>query len=204
MVATILDRELEARLIEERRAAGADRWDEVWDGVYIMAPMPNVEHQKFVGRLNTAFEIAVQWAGLGESFPGLNVSDRKDDWTKNYRCPDVAVYLNGTSAEMCGEFWYGGPDFAVEIISPGDRSRDKFDFYARVGTREVLIVDRYPWALELYRLTDGELAAVGESTLDSPELLNSEVIPLSFRLQQGIERPNIQIVHHDGRQRWTV
>jgi len=204
MVATILDHDLEERLIEERRAAGADRWDEVWDGVYIMAPMPNVQHQRFVSKLNTAFANAVEVAGLGETLPGTNVSDRKDDWTKNYRCPDVAVYLNGNPAECCGAFWYGGPDFAVEIISPDDHSREKLDFYAKVGTRELLIVDRDPWALELYRLNDGDLVLVGTSTLDVSNSLASNVIPLAFRLQPGRERPKIQIVHNDGRQSWTI
>ena len=31
-------------------------------------------------------------------------------------------------------------------------SREKLDFYAKVGTREVLILDRDPWSLELYAL----------------------------------------------------
>jgi Uma2 family endonuclease len=200
MVAT----KLEERLIEERRAAGADRYDEVWDGVYVMSPMPNVEHQRFVGKLNTVFEIAVDWAGLGEAFPGVNISDRKDDWTKNYRCPDVAVFLNDTQAESRGTFWYGGPDFAIEIISDDDRTRDKFDFYAKVNTRELLIVDRDPWALELYRLTDGELRLVGTSTHDSSLVLSSEIVPLSFCLKAGTQRPVIEIRHDDGRQKWRV
>jgi len=204
MFATNLDRELEERLIKERRAAGADRYDEVWDGVYVMSPMPNVEHQRFVGKLNTVFEIAVDWAGLGEAFPGVNVSDRRDDWTKNYRCPDVAVFLNNTAAENHGSFWYGGPDFAIEIISDDDRTRDKFDFYAKVNTRELLIVDRDPWVLELYRLTDGELQLVGTSTPVSSLVLSSEIVPLSFCLKTGTQRPVIEIRHNDGRQKWRV
>ena len=28
-------------------------------------------------------------------FAGTNVSDREDDWRKNFRCPDVAVFLPG-------------------------------------------------------------------------------------------------------------
>jgi len=204
MAATILDQELEERLIEERRAAGADRFDEVWDGVYIMSPMPNVQHQMLVGKLNIAFGNAVDLAGLGETFPGVSVSDRKDDWTKNYRCPDVAVYLNGNTAENCDAFWYGGPDFAVEIVSPGDRTREKLDFYANVGTRELLIVDREPWALELYRLTEGRLRLVGKSTLESSEVLASDVVPLTFRLQPGTGRPTVDVRHADGRQQWMI
>ena len=51
----------------------------------------------------------------------------------------------------------GPADFLVEIISPGDKSRDKLAFYAELGVRELLVVDRYPWSLELYRLGGNEL-----------------------------------------------
>lgn len=204
MVATILDRELQERLIAQRRSAGADRYDEVWEGVYVMSPMPNVEHQEFVGKWTFALTAAVQVAGLGFVYPGVNVSDRRDDWTKNYRCPDVAVYLDDTSAENHGAFWYGGPDFAVEIISEDDRTREKFDFYAKVNTRELLIVDREPWGLELHRLDDGQLRLVGKSAPLAPEVLSSEAVPLSFCMKPGAERPAIEIRHNDGSQSWTI
>ena len=103
-----------------------------------------------------------------------------------------------------GAYWLGGPDFAVEVISRHDRSRKKFDFYAKVGVRELLLVDRKPWALELYRLQDGKLALVGKSDLDHPEILASEVLPLSFRLVAGNPRPRIEVAHADGIQRWSA
>ena len=45
MATVVMDRECAERLREERRAAGSDRWDEVWEGTYMMAPLPNNEHQ---------------------------------------------------------------------------------------------------------------------------------------------------------------
>ncbi len=48
MTALVLDSWLEARLKEERRQSGADRYDDVWEGVYTMAPMPTNEHQQIV------------------------------------------------------------------------------------------------------------------------------------------------------------
>jgi Uma2 family endonuclease len=204
MVATILDPGLEQQLIEERRAAGADRYDEVWEGVYVMAPIANDEHQDFVANWTAVLTITVQWAGTGLVRPGVNVSDRVDDWKSNYRCPDVVVYLNDTAAENHGEFWYGGPDFAIEITSPYDKTRDKFDFYAKVNTRELLIVDRDPWALELFRLMDGELRLVGKSTPESAVVLRSEIVPLSFCLKTGTQRPTIEVRHADGGQNWTI
>ena len=122
----------------------------------------------------------------------------------NYRSPDVVVFLNDTKAENCDTHWFGGPDFAVEIVSPGDRSREKFEFYANVGVRELLLIDREPWRLELFRLQEGKLVEVGRSTVKEPRQLASEVAPLDLRLVPGEQRPQIEVVHHDGEQAWTV
>lgn len=192
------------RIRARRRANGSDRWDEVWDGVYILMPLPNDDHQGIQSRLVTVCDVAVGLPGLGLVRAGVNVTDREDKWKKNYRCPDVVVYMKGTAAENRGSHWLGGPDFAVEVVSRQDRSREKLDFYARVNVRELLLVDRYPWALELYRLHEGELVLVGRSTADEPTVLTSEVVPLSFRLVPGEERPAIEVLHHDGVQRWRA
>ena len=91
----------------------------------------------------------------------------------------------------------------MEIVSPGDRTCEKLDFHAQVGTGELLVICRNPWKLELYRRADGEMRLVGQSTLDQPEVLQSEVIPLSFRLIPGDVRPRIEVVHRDNG-RWEV
>jgi len=192
------------QIIAQRRAAGADRWDEVWDGEYMLMPLPNDEHQDLVGSFNTALYLGVQMKGLGKVRPGVNVSDQHDDWTHNYRCPDVVVYLNESQAENRDTYWLGGPDFAIEIVSPKDRTRDKLEFYASVGMRELLIVDRDPWQLELYRLIDGMLEPVGTSTSDSSDSLSSEVVPFEFALQPGGERPSIRITHRQTKEHWQV
>lgn len=204
MVALITDPSLEEQLIEQRRAAGADRYDEVWEGVYVMAPLANDEHQDLVTGISAKLRSAIQEESRGLVRAGANISDRRQDWTYNYRCPDVVVFLNETRAENCDTHWYGGPDFAVEIVSPGDRTREKLDFYAKVGTRELLIVDRDPWALELYRLEDGKLVQAGRSTTDDATVLDSRVLPLTWRLVSGEKRPQIEIAHTDGRQQWIV
>ncbi|MEX0716094.1 MAG: Uma2 family endonuclease [Planctomycetaceae bacterium] len=204
MAALVIDRDIERELIAERRRTGADRYDEVWDGVYVMSPMADNEHQELVNGLSTVMTVVVAWPGRGKVFPGVNISDRDSDWKKNYRCPDVVVFLNDTKAVNRGSHWYGGPDLAVEIVSPSDRSRKKLVFYAKIGTRELLIVDRHPWALELYRLDDGELKLVATSTVDDGAVLRSDVVPLSFRLVAGDERPRIEIAHVAGDGHWMV
>ena len=205
MTMLILDPADQARILERRRECGGDRSDEVWDGVYVMAPLANNEHQQIISRLTHCFEVVVSIAGRGIVQPGANVSDLAEDWEHNYRCPDVVVYLHTTAAVDHGTHWQGGPDFAVEVVSRHDRSRRKFEFYARIGLRELLIVDRFPWMLELYRLNNAnEFDLVGRSTVEQPASLAGQVLPLSFRLQAGEKRPGIVIAHTDGVQTWSA
>jgi Uma2 family endonuclease len=204
MAALIQDIDLSRRLIAERKRLGHDRFDEVWEGVYVMNPLANWEHQVLVGDLTMCLGSVIRDSRLGQVLPGVNVSDREHGWEKNFRCPDVAVFLNDTRAVNCGAFAFGGPDFAVEIVSPGDRSREKLDFYAKVGTRELLIVDRKPWALELDRLEGDALTRVGKSTLTKGDWLTSEVVPLKFRLVAGKSRPEIEAVHGATRKKWRM
>ena len=195
------------QVIEDRLESNSDRFDEVWEGVHVVSPLPNDEHQEIVANFIICFGIVIQYPKLGKVRPGVNISDRIENWEKNYRGPDVVVFRNDTQSENHKSFWLGGPDFAVEVVSQYDQSREKLDFYAKVGTRELLMVDRYPWALELYRLGDaGTLDLVGCSTLDQPDLLVSQVLPLSFKLHtdEQSERPRILVTHLEDARVWWV
>jgi len=192
------------KLIRRRIACHVERFDEIWDGVYVVSPLPTNEHQEVLGDILFAIHSTIAQTGLGEVRCNTPISDREKKWGRNYRLPDVAAFLYGSPAICKRSHWFGGPDFAVEVISPHDMSRKKFDFYAKVGVRELLLVDRKPWALELYRLRDGKLVLAGTSTLSQPNTLASEVLPLCFQLVEGDPRPRITITHADGLQRWSA
>ncbi len=82
--------------IKARRAkTGADQHDEAWDGVYVVSPLADNEHQDLVSRLTATLFAVLDGGRLGSAFAGVNVSDRADDWTANYREPDVAVFCAG-------------------------------------------------------------------------------------------------------------
>ena len=204
MTVIVTDPREQQRLIAERQAAGADKYDEVWEGDYVMAPIADDEHQDIQAGLVMVFRLVVGVTGQGRVRAGVNVTDQQADWTHNYRCPDVVVYLEGTSAENRGSDWLGGPDFAVEILSPGDRTPEKLPFYAKVNVRELLVVDREPWSLQLYRLREGRLDLAGSATPGDAATLLSEVLPLSFRLLPGTPRPTIEVAHRDASQKWLV
>ena len=155
-------------------------------------PLADLEHQDVIGEYTTALKTLLP--DDVRIFGGCNVSDRPDDWTKNYRCPDVVVYLDNNPVEDRGSHWFGGPDLAMEIVSPGDRSRDNIDFYfyAAAGTRELFVLDRDPWRLELYRVTDGAMRSVSKlQPDDSP--ITTETLPLAWSLVTEGGRPWVRV-----------
>jgi Uma2 family endonuclease len=204
MAALVLDRYLEKDLIRKRRATGADRHDEVWNGIYMMSPEADNNHQTIGLHLSVAFISATDRVDGAQAFHGCNVTDLPEKWRKNFRCPDVAVFLPGNPAVDMETRWFGGPDFAVEIISPGDRSRKKFGFYAKVGVRELLLIGRKPWSLELYRLSDGELKPVDKISPSLSESMTSEVLPISLRLLPGDPRPTIEVTQTEDARLWRI
>ena len=106
----------------------------------------------------------IREADGGDVFPGVNLSDRAEGWEDNYRSPDVAVFLPGNRAEEFESHYRGPADFLIEIVSPSDKSFEKIPFYGFLGVRELLIIDRYPWSLQLYRHNGGELALAAQSS----------------------------------------
>ncbi len=192
-------------LIQERKRKGIDRYDEVWEGTYVMPSMPNNAHQLLVGDLGDVFHEVVKKARLGQSYPGANVSDRRKGWEYNHRVPDLLVVLNNSRAIACDTHFYGGPDFLVEIQSPGDDTEEKVPFYARIGVRELLIIPRDKRTQRLLRLEGEELVLVKPTLLEGKEWLVSAVLPLAFRRTVTKGAPRTQVRRTDGKRgRWTV
>ncbi len=190
------------RILAERRASEGDRYDEVWEGQYVMSPIAGDDHQRIVQRLATILDLVVGLTGRGEVRPGVNVSDRVVGWQENYRVPDVVVRSEGGAARILEAHWCGGPDFVVEVISPEDGAREKLPFYAAIGTREVMLIDRKPWALELYTLQDGRMVPVGVSRPGTGQVVASGVVPLTFKLVKEGERTLVEVAHTADGQTW--
>lgn len=197
--AILLDQGTIRELYDQRAAAASWPLDEVWDGVLVLLPHIDNDHQ----RIKVALCAAVSEVVEGTIRYGANVSDRSD-WMTNFRCPDVVAYLPGNPAVSHDTHWVGGPDFLVEVLCPGERRDDKLGFYASVNTREVLIVNRKPWSLELYRLRGKKLVLADCSVLPKSAVLKSQVLPLTFQLRRGKKRPRIEVVHPSTGTRWEA
>jgi Uma2 family endonuclease len=204
MLTLVTDPAISLRLIQQRRDLGIDLFDEVWEGMYVMTPAPNDEHQRLSMMLVHVLVETVELTRIGQVRPAINLTSNPDDWEHDYRIPDAVVFLRGSNATCHDVCWSGSPDFVVEIVSPWDKTRDKIPFYEQIGVRELLIVDRDPWRLELSCLQDGVLVRAGTSTVEDPSVVASHVLPLSFRLVEGDKWPKINVRHGDGERNWLI
>src|SRR5512142_586587 len=74
--------------LEERRRAGADRRDEVWDGVLHMVPQPGFQHQMFAADLEATLRPLAHARGF-LIVHETGVFGSLDE--KNYRVPDISI-----------------------------------------------------------------------------------------------------------------
>lgn len=149
--------EMPRRWLDEHKASEAAQWDEVWNGVLHMPPMPNGMHQDF--NLDLASFLKWDWAkprgGRVRQEVNLTTPEDEDRWTHNYRIPDLVLLSPDRLHIDKNEYMVGAPLVVVEIKSPGDETYEKFPFYAGLGVPEVWVFDRDTRAPELYALGPG-------------------------------------------------
>ena len=138
-------------ILEWRWRTGADQWDEMWEGVLHMAPSPNRNHQDIEGWLEAW--LRRYWAEPNgcRVYHQINVAE-PGTWPNNYRIPDLVLLTPARFDIDCNEYFDGGPDVVVEIHSEGDEAYEKLNFYAKVGVREVWIIDRDTKRPEVFEL----------------------------------------------------
>lgn len=138
-------------LLDSRRKAGADKFDEMWDGVLHLVPPPSDAHQSLAIDLLRLLAPLADRAGLLARFetglfrPGTDM---------DYRVPDQTY----TRPEHFTARGIDGPAlFIVEIRSPHDETDEKLPFYGEVGVGELLVVDPLTRRIELYRNASGRM-----------------------------------------------
>ncbi len=143
-------------LLERRKRLDQDRHDEIWEGVYHMAPAPHDTHADIQHQLAVLLDAPARQAGLRPLIGGeFNIGEPED-----YRVPDGGL-LRGREPAT----WHATAALAVEIVSPGDETWQKLPFYAAHHVDELLIVDSATRTLEWMALDDGEYHAVERSGL---------------------------------------
>ncbi len=120
------------RLLEHRERLGLDGYDEVWEGVYHMAPMARQRHGWLQSQLDRVLGPYADRAGLVGTGP-FNLGDDEGD----FRVPDLG-YLRELDPDL---LYVPTAAVVVEVRSPGDESFEKLAFYAAHRVEEVLVVD---------------------------------------------------------------
>ncbi len=141
-------------VLSYRKLRGQDQWDEMWDGVLHMPPMANIDHQDFEGDLQSFLK--ENWAGPinAKVWHQVNLASI-GGWPNDFRIPDLVLLTRDRMHINRGEFLEGAPNVVVEIMSPGDETREKFPFYAALGVPEVWVIDRDNKEPEIHLLRGG-------------------------------------------------
>ena len=158
------------RLLEERRQSGADRRDEVWDGILHVIPPPSVEHERLAHGLHVLLDPHASAAHLVVvGTVGIGTED-------NYRVPDLAVLRPDYAPQ-----WNHTAAIVVEIASPRDDTWEKLPFYAAHQVNEVVIVSLGERRIHWLGLgSDGEYSPLERSRLlglTATELAAQLVLP---------------------------
>jgi hypothetical protein len=122
-------KELEA-LIADRRATGADLYDEVWEGDYHMNPAPRKSHAGLDDEIAAALRPHAKRLGLLPT--GIFNLGEPDD----FRVPDRGLHRSHEDLVWCPT-----AALVVEILSPDDEAWAKLPFYAAREVDEVVIAD---------------------------------------------------------------
>lgn len=160
-------------MLDERRRMGLDGLDEMWSGVLHMVPPPGGPHQRMGAQLLLVLGPLAERRALQPHYEAGLFRTAED-----YRVPDQ-MYCR---AESLSERGAEGAELVVEILSPGDETNEKVDFYAGLGVREMLVVHPDDHRVELLRAVDQRLLPV---SADADGSVGSEVLGVTFATVQS-------------------
>lgn len=128
--------------------------------VYAMSPAPASRHQRILGRLGNKLYNFLEGSQCEVYFAPFDV---RLEQTKNDKKvftvvqPDISVICDESKIDERG--CVGAPDVVVEILSPGNSTKEmknKFDLYQEAGVLEYLIVQPADNTILQYQLLNGQ------------------------------------------------
>src|SRR5438105_12239085 len=93
-----------AYVLEDRKRSGADQWDEMWEGVLHVPPMPTNPHQDLGSDLHTYLKN--HWAKRRKAkvYYEVNLTS-VGGWPHDYRVPDLLLLTRDRFAIDKGEYF---------------------------------------------------------------------------------------------------
>jgi Uma2 family endonuclease len=163
---------------------------ELIDGEHFVTPAPSPKHQVVAANLHRLIAPYVYARRCGIAlFAPFDVVFSKHDVVE----PDLLYFSNARYAEVVTESnAQGGPDLAVEVLSPGTRRRDetlKRRLYERMNVPEYWSVDPDREIVKVFRLERSKYR-LEELTLARSDALTTPLLPgLSIPLAAIFEMP---------------
>ena len=148
---------------------------EIIEGVLYVANAPSIEHQFTVSEILFQLKLFVRDKALGQVYTAP-IEVHLSENTKPVQ-PDVLFMRTDRQPPLGAQFFEGAPDLIVEVISPSSIRLDrhvKFDIYERSGVAEYWLADPKARLVEVYTLSNGEYALLGQYTGD--EMIQSKVL----------------------------
>jgi Uma2 family endonuclease len=144
------------------------------EGDLYMAPAPNRFHQDISRNIQGALDRYLEANPIGILYDApFDVYLTETDVFQ----PDLIVVLNASRSILTDAGAEGAPEFVVEILSPKTRKLDlvnKKRVYARLGVKELWIIDPEPGIIEIYRFEQSEAEPIAKlypsDTLTTPLL----------------------------------
>src|SRR5438270_9421193 len=108
----ILDQYFAAKCRAQREATDSWRLDEVWNGDYMVMPLTDNPHQDILAKMMAilGLEYSLGERRRADVIHNVVVSAQRD-YRKNFRRPDLSVFLPGNPAKDRRTHYQGGPDF---------------------------------------------------------------------------------------------
>jgi Uma2 family endonuclease len=125
------------------------------DGVIYMASPDSTRNDQLGGFIRFLLHGYTEVKGLGMVFGSRFAFELSDVRAPE---PDVAFVSNGRLHLIRKNRMLGGPDVAVEVVSPESRHRDYFEkklLYEAAGVLEYWIIDPLQSRAEFHQLEDG-------------------------------------------------
>jgi len=136
------------------------KWDddiryELIDGTPYLMASPTVQHQEILGHLYVQFYNLLKGKKCKVFLAPFDVRLNADTLDNTVVQPDLVVICNDEIMMKTG--CVGGPDMAIEILSPSTSRMDrnlKFNKFLQAGVREYWIVDPETKTLAVHILKD--------------------------------------------------
>ena len=153
-----------------------------------MAPAPNRFHQDISRNLQGALDRYLETNPIGVLYNApFDVYLTNTDVFQ----PDLLVVLNPNRSILTDAGAEGPPDLVVEILSPKTRQLDlvnKKRVYARLGVKELWIIDPEPGTIAIHRFEENQLDPV--RVLFPHDTLTSPLLPgFSLKAASVFRRP---------------